>query len=168
MEWCSIGTVKGPVVAAVAFFAGALAFVAWVTIQTEVTGKSPWGTTEPGDRSRVYFLDRGECFDAGPAYDERSDVTVLDCDEPHDSEVVRSDTFSTYGSEGDEAVREARDEAEDGCRDEFDAYVDRLPAGSDAELRVYLSGGVSKVRDLGTDEEEWYVGCVAWSPNGRF
>ncbi|RYC10402.1 hypothetical protein [Nocardioides zhouii] len=128
---------KGPVVAAVASFALALALVAWVTIQTEITGENPLGHTEPGERSRVYHLDRGDCFDAGPAYDERSDVTVLDCDEPHDSEVVWSD--------------------------KFDAYVDLLPAGSDVELRAYLDGGISKMRDFGADEEKWTVACVAWS-----
>ncbi len=135
----------------------------WVIpIQTAITGDDP-RTSEPGDRSRVYYLDRGDCFDAGPAYDERSDVTVLDCDEPHDSEVVWADSFSTYGSEGDEAVREARDEVDDECRDRFDAYADRTRAGSALKLRAYLSGGVTKIRSLGTNGRSWAVACVAWS-----
>ena len=78
------------------------------------------------------------------------------------------DNFSTYGSDGDEAAREAVDEAEGVCRDRFEAYVDALPADSGVELRPYLDGGRNRWRDLGTDETRWQVACVAWSADGRF
>ena len=138
-----------------------------VPVTTLVTGDNPT-TTEPGDVERVHQLDRGDCFDVGPTYDASQDVTVLDCTEPHDSEVVWTDNFSTYGSEGDDAVREAVDEAEDECRERFEAYVDELPAGSGVELRPYLDGGHTRMRDMGTDETRWQVACVAWSADGRF
>lgn len=139
----------------------------WIAVETAVTGDNPT-TTEPGDSSRVAFLDRGDCFDAGPTFDEDVDVTVLGCDGSHDSEVVWTDSFDTYGSEGDAAVAEARDEADDECRDRFAAYLADLPAGADVELRPYLGDGSHHVRDHGTDGRSWTVACVAWSAEGRF
>ena len=44
---------------------------------TLVTGDNP-ATSEPGDTSRVYHLDKGDCFDAGPALDRHGEVTVVD------------------------------------------------------------------------------------------
>jgi len=116
----------------------------------------------------VAYLSMDDCFQAGATVDEESEVTVIDCDEPHDSEVVWTDNFCTYGSEGEEAVREARNEAEEECRDRFEAYVRTLPPGVEVELRPYLDGSITKTRDFGTDEEEWSVACVAWSADGRF
>ena len=162
------GRMKGPVVASLAFFAVAIGLAGFVAVATEVTGENPISSTEVGDRSRVHQLDTGDCFDVGPTYDASQDVTVLDCEEPHDSEVVWTDNFSTYGSDGDEAAREAVDEAEGVCRERFEAYVDALPADSGVELRPYLDGGIDRMRDLGTDETRWQVACVAWSADGRF
>ena len=161
------GRMKGPVVASLAFFAVAIGLAGFV-VATEVSGENPISSTEEGSRSRVHQLDTGDCFDVGPTYDASQDVTVLDCDEPHDSEVVWTGTFSTYGSDGDEAAREAVDEAEGECRERFEAYVDALPADSGVELRPYLDGGRERIRDLGTDETRWQVACVAWSADGRF
>jgi len=153
--------------AAGAFVALVVAAIAVIAIQTVVTGDNPT-TTEPGDTSRVYYMDRGDCFDGGPNIDASVDEEVLDCDESHDSEVVSIEFFSTYGSEGDEALAEAYDEAEDECREAMQAYVDRLPANSGVEARRYLDGGRTVRRDMGADEERWTVACVAWSADGRF
>jgi hypothetical protein len=144
-----------------------LAALAVIPITTLVTGDNPT-TSEPGDRSRVYLLDEGDCFDAGPTSDAGEDVTVLDCAGSHDSEVVWSGNFSTYGSEGDDALREAETEGETECRERFDVYDDALPPGSGVELRTYLDGGIGRMRDMGTDETRWTVACVAWSADGRF
>lgn len=155
---------KGPIVVAAGFVAIAGVLLAWVIVQSERTGENPLGSTSAGDRSRVAFLDAGDCFHAGPTFDEEAEeteVTVLDCAEPHDSEVVWSDSFSTYGSEGEDAVSEAREEAEDECRDRFEEYAARHEG---VRPRWYLAGGTHRTRDLGTDERKWEVACVAWRP----
>jgi hypothetical protein len=144
-----------------------LGSLAVVPVTTLVTGDNP-ATSEPGDTSRVYHLDKGDCFDAGPALERHGEVTVVDCDDPHDSVVVRVEDFSTYGSEGDEARREADDEAADECRDALEEYVDSLAAGNDVESRLYLDPGHDPLKDRALDETEWTVACVAWSPTGRF
>ena len=135
----------------------------WVVVQTEVTGTNPLLADE-GDRSRVYYLDRGHCFSAGPSVDRHAEVTVLACDgEAHDSEVVKTESFSTYGSQGAESEREAVEEAEDECREPFAEYVAALDADSTVELRRYLSPGRNALRGRGLDEVRWEVACVAWS-----
>ena len=158
---------KGALVAVGGFVALVLAVVAWIAIETAITGDDP-RTSDPGDRSRVYYLDPGDCFDGGPVIDASVDVTVLDCGETHDSEVVSIEHFSTYGSEGEDAVREAEDEAVDECREDLEEYVDQLPAGSEVETRRYLDGGRTSFRDRGADQERWTVACVVWSADGRF
>ena len=158
---------KGALVAVGAFVALVVAVIAVIAIQTMITGDDP-RTSDPGDRSRIYYLDPGDCFDGGPVIDAGVDVTVIDCDDPHDSVVVSIEHFSTYGSEGEDAVREAKDEAVDECHDDLAEYVDQLPAGSDVGTRRYLDGGRTSVRDRGADQERWTVACVAWSADGRF
>ena len=140
-----------------------LGSLAVIPVTTLVTGDNPT-TSEPGDRSRVAYLDAGDCFHAGPTFDEEAEeteVTVLDCAEPHDSEVVWSDSFSTYGSEGEDAISEAREEAEDECRDRFEEYAAQHDG---VRPRWYLGGGTHRMRDLGTDGRKWEVACVAWRP----
>ena len=142
-----------------------LGSLAIIPIQTAITGDDP-RTSDPGDRTRVYHLDKGNCFDGGTTFERDAEVTVLDCDEPHDSEVVRIESFHTYGSEGADAEAEAEDEARDECSDEMAEYVDALPAGTAVETRLYRNGGRTSMRDGGADDTRWTVACVAWSPDG--
>ena len=153
---------------AVGAFVGLVALVlAWIGIETLVTGDNPT-TTDPGDTSRVYYMDTGDCFDAGPLFDRHADVTVLDCSESHDSEIVDLEFFDTYGSEGAEAEEEAADESADECRDAFDEYAAGLRPDSSIEARLYLDDGRTSFRDRGADQTKWTVACVVWSANGRF
>ena len=56
---------KGAVVASIAFFAAAFAWVAWIAIQTEITGENP--LADRGPRTAApWVLDVGDCFDDGP------------------------------------------------------------------------------------------------------
>lgn len=151
------------------FVVAVVALLAWVMVQTAITGENPLaGRNGPGREARAWVLDAGDCFDEGPDFDASVHVEVVDCADPHDSEIVRVESFSTYGSEGDDAVDEALDEAEDECREPFAAYVDTLAEGSGVRLRMYLSDGDPPLRGNPLDETRWEVACVAWSADGRF
>ena len=133
---------KGPVVASLAFFAVAVGLAGFVVVATEVSGENPVSSTEVGDRSRVHQLDTGDCFDVGPTYDASQDVTVLDCDEPHDSEVVWTDNFSTYGSDGSEAGPRGGGRGRRACAASTSRRTStRCRRTRALQLRAYLDGG---------------------------
>ena len=155
------GAMTRALVAVGAFVAMIVVAAGAIALETAITGDNPT-TSDPGDRMRVYYLDKGDCFDAGPTLDRHGEVTVLDCGDAHDSEVVRIEHFSTFGSEGAEAEEEADREARDECRDELEAYVDQLPAAVQTEPRLYRDNGSINYRDRGMDQVRWTVACVAW------
>ena len=142
----------------------ALGGLASIVIETAITGDNPT-TTEPGDSQRVYNLDTHDCFDAGPLVERNEEVTVVDCGDSHDSELITIEHFSQYGDHDlDEAVAEARDE----CADHFDEYVAELGHAGDVELRLYHPDTGRHPVKGAFGERRWTVGCVAWSPTGRF
>ena len=156
--------VDGRLVVAAACGLVALGGLASIWIETAITGDNPL-TTEPGDSQRVYNLDPGDCFDAGPRVERNEEVTVLDCGESHDSELITVEHFSQYGDHDlDDAVAEAADE----CADDLEEYVVELGHAGDVELRLYHPDRGRHPVNGRFGERRWTVACVAWSPTGRF
>lgn len=156
--------VDGRLVVAAACGLVALGGLASIWIETAITGDNPT-TYDPGESARVYNLDNRDCFDAGPLVERNEEVTVVDCDDPHDSVLITIEHFSQYGDpDFDEAVAEAHDE----CTDDFEEYVAELGHAGDVELRLYHPDTGRHPVKGAFGERRWTVGCVAWSPTGRF
>ena len=158
------GRVDGRLVVAAVCGLVAVGGLAATWVETAITGDNPM-TTERGDSARVYNMDPGDCFDAGPLVERNEEVAVVDCDDSHDSELITTEHFSQYGDHDfDAAVAEAQDE----CADDFEEYVVELGHEGDVELRLYHPDrGRMPVRAR-FGERRWTVACVAWSPTGRF
>ena len=138
--------------------------LASIWIETAITGDNPT-TYDPGEIARVYNLDPGDCFDAGPRLERNEEVTVVGCGDSHDSELITVEHFSQYGDHDfDAAVAEAQEE----CADDFEEYVVELGHAGDVELRLYHPDSGRRPIRSGFGERRWTVACVAWSPTGRF
>ena len=82
-----------------------------------------------GGQGNVFSLRVGQCFDdPNVAAAEITDVVIVDCDSPHDSEVYAA--FDLAGSVYPGAD-EVFDAAQLGCVDRFSAYVGETLAGSE-------------------------------------
>jgi hypothetical protein len=157
---------KGAAIAAGGFGVVVVALLAWVMIQTAITGTNPLAGQAERDAA-PWILGEGDCFDDGPEWSRDTMVTPLGCDESHDSEVIAVDTFSTYGD--DETPEDITAEAEGECAEPFTAYVESLPADSGVVLRVYHDGSPRyPVSRNPFRERRWDFACVAWSADGRF
>ena len=79
----------------------------------------------------VFSLEVGECFNDPDDTELVSNVSIVDCVEPHNNEV-----FHLFDIAGDDFPGEATlsDLAASGCRDAFDDYVGFAYADSDFEI----------------------------------
>ncbi|MDT0323210.1 DUF4190 domain-containing protein [Streptomyces millisiae] len=80
---------------------------------------------DPGRETSVFDLAVGDCFSAGAGLDSVTDVTVLSCAAPHESEMFAAFDVDQYGDfgltyPGEEALF---DVAEVGCAEALPGYV---------------------------------------------
>lgn len=73
-----------------------------------------------GGESDVFTIKVGDCLNDEAASGEISTVPIVDCEEPHDSEVYASIIMDDDEYPGEEATIAFADEA---CLDEFDDFV---------------------------------------------
>ena len=73
-----------------------------------------------GGDGNVFDLAVGDCFDRASEDGEISDVPIVDCAEPHDSEVFHSFEVADGEYPGDEALLA---QAEEQCLPAFEEYV---------------------------------------------
>ena len=73
-------------------------------------------------QGNVFSLKVGDCFNGGSAGDTVSDVSIVDCAQPHSSEVYSVFDYPNAPSDypGDDAIQSA---ANDRCATDFQAYV---------------------------------------------
>ena len=81
------------------------------------------GTDTPtgeGDSTDVFTIKVGDCLNDGGTEGEVSEVPVVDCAEPHDSEAYASILMDDGDFPGDSAVE---DQAISDCTSEFNSFV---------------------------------------------
>ena len=158
---------KGALVTVGAVVALFVALWGWSVAKEAITGEAPSYGQQAGDSAAPWLMGAGDCFDDGPAFTPDSEVTLVSCDDPHDSEVLSTPQLDTVGTW---TIEEVRAEGYEKCADDFEEYVAALPADADVVLRLYHPdegrGAVGKGRSL--DLRFWDVACVAWSADGRF
>ncbi len=92
----------------------------------------------------VLALDVGTCFDDPESFAEVRDVPIVDCDEPHDNEVIANQDLTGDDYPGQEQVDNRASQI---CFDSFSAYV-----GISYEESIYEIGW------LVPSDETWDVG----------
>lgn len=73
-----------------------------------------------GGESDVFTIKVGDCLDDNAAEGEISTVPIVDCDEPHDSEIYASIIMDDDEYPGEQATIDFADEA---CYQEYDDFV---------------------------------------------
>ena len=68
----------------------------------------------------VLKLEVGTCFDDPETFEQVEDVPVVDCDEPHDNEVIGNQDLTGDGYPGQEQVENRATQI---CYDKFSEYV---------------------------------------------
>jgi hypothetical protein len=99
----------------------------------------------------------GDCLGEGADASELSRVTILPCDEPHDSEA-----YFAFDLEGDEFPDEATIETEaERCQDEFEKFTG-IPAGeSTLEITYYRPTETSW-----NEQDDREILCLVGDPEG--
>lgn len=92
----------------------------------------------------VLKLDVGTCFDDPSSFEQVLDVPVIDCDKPHDNEVIANQNLSGSDFPGSSQIENRANQI---CYDSFADYV-----GISYEESIYDIGWLSPT------EETWAVG----------
>jgi hypothetical protein len=89
-------------------------------VAAALTGCSLITSALTGGESDVFSIKVGDCLNDSAAEGEISTVPVVDCDEPHDSEIYASAIMDDGDYPGEEATIQFADDA---CLDEFEDFV---------------------------------------------
>jgi hypothetical protein len=82
--------------------------------------RDPSGVVTESSDSDVFAIKVGDCLNSAALSGEVSEVPVVPCDQPHDSEVYDSKTLDAASWPGDDAIST---EADAFCTPSFEAFV---------------------------------------------
>lgn len=113
---------------------------------------------ESNDAADVFTIQVGDCLNDADAAEEVTEVPLVPCAEPHDSEVYASIIVTGEEFPGQAAVQE---EAETGCRADFESFVGVPYLDSIYDFSYYFPTEAS----WGGGDRE--ILCVIYDPAGQ-
>lgn len=121
-------------------------------------GATPSDAPTAGDSTDVFTIAVGDCLNDGGVTGEVSEVLVIDCAQPHDSEAFASIMMTDGDFPGDDAVQQ---QAADNCTAEFGTFVGTAYDTSTLDFAYYYP-----------TESSWAQGdreilCLLYDPAGK-
>lgn len=114
--------------------------------------------TESVEDGDVFAVKVGDCLGEGADASELSRVTILPCDEPHDSEA-----YFAFDLDGDEFPGEAALETEaERCQGEFEKFVGVPPGESSLVINYFRPTETSW-----KEQDDREILCLASDPAGQ-
>jgi hypothetical protein len=127
---------------------------------TETPNESPAESSLGDDMQSVFDLEVGDCYDL-PSGDVVEEVQVVDCDEPHDQEVIALVQHPAGPDEAFPGGEEIGDFADDECIAEFERYVGVSYA--DSELLGFTLMPTAETWPVGDRE----IVCAVYLEDGQ-